>query len=217
MSKKKEADQDIDVAIDEPQELGTEHYDDVYMVGGWEQIYFRNPFDVPFYSKLWSSVASEILQSEDVEQITDLGCGPGHLPYILRSVGIDTPYTGYDFSKVAIEMAEMRHLPDCTFINKNLYDMSDLPVSLFTCLEVLEHIEKDLELVAQIPTGCRLLFSVPTYDSSGHVRKFKDHEEVSERYGEMFDLESIDEIFVRYTEDEDPIEHKIFLFSGIRK
>lgn len=202
---------------DKHEELDDAHYDSVYITGGWEQIYFKNPFDVPIYSELWSSVASQILQSDDVIQITDLGCGPGHLPYILRSAGIEQSYTGYDFSKVAIEMAEMRQLPDCTFINKNLYDMSDLPVSLFTCLEVLEHIEKDLELVTQIPSGCRLLFSVPTYDSPGHVRKFKDHEEVMDRYGELFDLEFIDEVFVRNSDDVEPIEHKIFLFSGVRK
>tara|TARA_R110001583_G_scaffold17957_9_gene72148 strand:- start:1120 stop:1773 length:654 start_codon:yes stop_codon:yes gene_type:complete len=217
MNKTQKKEQDKESVINKQGELDDTHYDNVYITGGREQIYFKNPFDVPIYSELWSSVAFEILQSEDANQITDMGCGPGHLPYILRSAGIEQPYTGYDFSKVAIQMAEMRQLPDCTFINKNLYDMGDLPVSLFTCLEVLEHIEKDLELVAQIPTGCRLLFSVPTYDSHGHVRKFKDHDEIRERYGEMFDLEFIDEIFVRYTEDEDPIEHKIFLFSGIRK
>ena len=129
---------------------------------------------------------------EKIKTIVDLGCGPGHFASM-----IDTrkyQIKGYDFSKVAIQQAQKRcpegnfHCVDLTTANFCLE--SDAYVSH----EFFEHIEPDLEIIQQIPTGKLCIFSVPGFDSSGHVRHFKNKTEVWNRYRELLTFISIVQI-----------------------
>lgn len=188
-------------------ELDSNHYNSVYASGGCRQVYFLDADQIPIYSNLWSTVAEQV---SDCEEIVDLGCGPGHFPQMLRQKGINVPYKGYDFSIVALEQARKKNLPGCTFIQANLYELGHIDCKNFVCLEVLEHIEKDLELLeATVPVGSKIIFSVPNYPSSGHVRVFESEADVNNRYSSLFSLEPVDTIVFG--------SHKIFIFSGIRK
>ena len=80
----------------------------------------------------------------------------------------------------------------------------------YVCLEVLEHIEKDRELLQQIPKETTLIFSVPTYMSAGHVRVFPTPLSVEDRYGDILTMKQVHEVLVGSTK-------KIFLFRGTRR
>jgi len=54
----------------------------------------------------------------------------------------------------------------------------------FVLLEILEHITADWKIIASIPSGSKVVFSVPDFNSKAHVRWFKNQEEVKERYRE---------------------------------
>jgi trans-aconitate methyltransferase len=189
-------------------ELGSDHYNKVYKSGGNKQVYFLDADQVPVYSRLWSIVAEEV---RDCQEVVDLGCGPGHFPQMMRQKGIAVPYRGYDFSDVALDQARQKNLEDCEFHQANLYEIGNIEASTFVCLEVLEHIEKDIELLeSTVPTGATLFFSVPNYTSSGHVRVFKDTQEVADRYSGLFELSHRETITFGG-------QHKIFIFSGVRR
>jgi hypothetical protein len=49
--------------------------------------------------------------------------------------------------------------------------------------EVLEHLKDDIELLTSVAPDALIVFSVPNYDSSGHVRYFEDSEQIINRYG----------------------------------
>ncbi len=188
-------------------ELGSDHYDVTYQSGGYNQVYFLDAGDVPIYSELWATVVEH---TKGFSEVVDLGCGPGHFPQMLRQKGVEIPYTGYDFSAVALKQARDKNLENCNFNQANLYEIGKIESDNFVCLEVLEHIERDLELLeATVPTGANIIFSVPNYNSRGHVRTFATEEEVIDRYSGLLTLSHIDTILFG--------SHKIYIFSGVRK
>ena len=60
--------------------------------------------------------------------------------------------------------------------------------------EFLEHIERDLEVLAMLRPGVRLVATVPTFDSAGHVRHFEGVEGVMGRYGGLVEIDAIEAI-----------------------
>jgi hypothetical protein len=62
------------------------------------------------------------------------------------------------------------------------------------CLEVLEHLEKDREVVSLWPARTHCIISVPNYNSIGHVRVFETERQVLKRYAEFFVEPSITRI-----------------------
>lgn len=122
--------------------------------------------------------ASNFLSNNSV---IELGCGDGFLTNFIGK----KKYIGIDFCKVLIKNAKKLY-PDKTFIvgdlrNKKIHDMFDLKNS-YVCLEVLEHINNDLEVIEKIPKGCEFIFSVPSADNNYHVRYFKSFDEIKNRY-----------------------------------
>jgi 2-polyprenyl-3-methyl-5-hydroxy-6-metoxy-1,4-benzoquinol methylase len=82
--------------------------------------------------------------------------------------------------------------------------------AIFTCLEVLEHLEDDLALVKRIPPGFLFIASVPNSPSVAHVRTFPTVGSVFERYGRELILE-------RWQRIELDERHGIHLFQGRRR
>ncbi len=149
------------------------------------------PAEQSHYFRVWQAVAG-VIAAGRARRLLDVGCGPGQFAeYITRAVpGVS--YTGIDFSAVAIALAKAR-VPGATFIRTDLMDgneISALEYDLVVALEVLEHIDGDLELLAQLRPGARFVGSVPSFDSFGHVRFFRDADAVRARYdGSLRDLE----------------------------
>jgi SAM-dependent methyltransferase len=172
-------------------EFASEQYDRIYATGGAERIY-----DVPYrqsgYYPLFREV-QRILKRQNVQSVLEVGCGTGGLAHLLKDREPHIRYQGFDFSPVAVQRASARvSEPEDFFVGdakaKESYrgDFDSI-----VCTEVLEHIEADLEVVAQWPAGAYCVCSVPNFDADNHVRHFTSEEDVRRRYGSLIDIERI--------------------------
>lgn len=58
---------------------------------------------------------------------------------------------------------------------------------LFLSFEMLEHMNRDIELCNMLPIGSAIIFSVPNFKSFNHMRIFDDLKSIQSRYI-MFDI-----------------------------
>jgi len=142
------------------------------------------------------------------EPVLDIGCGPGQFAEMLFDHDIRT-YTGWDISQVAINMAQSKKL-GYAFRCTDVFD-EDIEPSYKTVvlLELLEHLEDDIELVRRIPPGMRVVFSVPNFDSETHVRIFLSENAIHKRYGTLLDIK---ESYIHKFSD----NSKIYLYDAYR-
>jgi hypothetical protein len=77
------------------------------------------------------------------------------------------------------------------------------------CLETLEHIEKDTDIIKSIPENAHIILSVPSFDSASHVRLFKSMKVVLKRYGKYMELITVE----TFTFDNG---NKIYMIHGRR-
>lgn len=140
--------------------------------------------DSPHYP-IWRA-AAEYVRKYDV--VTDMGCGPGHMAVVLREKTKD--YVGLDFSRYAIEQAR-EVAPWGNFFK---WDAQKVPWPLlsdvYLFIEVLEHVEDDIALLSFVPSGVRIVLSVPNFDSEAHVRTFATKEDVVARYSSVMEFEA---------------------------
>jgi len=166
------------------------------------------------YFKLYEQVINYLPSSNFCPTIVDLGCGAGFFAEMLSKKNYKN-YIGIDFSKEVISKA-INRVSDYKFICSNLLDVNILKLyesdMIFVCLEVLEHITKDIEVLKSIPKRSTIICSVPNRDFASHVRYFATVELVVDRYKEVVDFESMQVILMNHKKNS-----KIFLFKGIIK
>lgn len=142
------------------------------------------------WRELYETAASFLPQAYDCTTIVDIGCGTGRFAKLLYNKGY-TKYWGIDFSKARIDEA-IRYVPDFEFSIANIFDewvQSKLrKFNLFILLEVLEHVNDDMKLLSTLPSGSRVIFSVPNYDSKAHVRFFGSAGDVIQRYQKILNF-----------------------------
>lgn len=159
-------------------------YDDVFSGRDQYKVHWKDSA----YVESWRQII-KIMQLNAATSILDLGCGPGQFGACVNDLYPGASYHGIDFSKVAIEQAEML-LPDFSFSCAEL-PLADYSVlgtfDCVVCTEVLEHITQDIPVIEAIHPGTLTIFSVPNFDSFGHVRNFQAKEDVHVRYGHLFD------------------------------
>ena len=157
------------------------------------------PAMLPLESSPWLSVYSEIARMIDPnEEVVDLGCGTGRFIELLYRQGHYARVTGVDWSAAALAEAERYAVtrdgepPEPEWQLTPLESWRPDPLragnTVFTCMEVLEHLEDDRALVARVPPGHRLIFSVPNFDSESHLRVFRSVSEVWKRYDRLVDF-----------------------------
>lgn len=133
--------------------------------------------------------AAAEMVSWDTGPVVDLGCGTGRFARLLTDRGVPAVW-GVDFSEAAIRSAR-DYAKDASFEVADLRTWEPGVIdgaTVFTCLEVLEHLEDDLDLVGRVPGGHRLIFSVPSYPSESHVRVFRHVGDVFARYERLVDV-----------------------------
>lgn len=130
-----------------------------------------------------------------LDPVVDLACGTGRFAEQLRRRGHGR-FTGLDFSPKAVSECHA-YVPlfdldtpwDADFGVSDLREWQPDPGraagTVYTCLETLEHLEDDVGLVARIPVGHELIFSVPNYGGEAHLRTFETAGEAWRRYGHL--------------------------------
>lgn len=176
----------------------------------------RKPLAKSPWRPVYEEAASWIAPNEPV---IDLGCGTARFAQALYAGGRYGGYTGVDFSPAALRVAA-RDLAKLNLKASLAFDCEDLadwtppaPLSgntIFTCLEVLEHLEADLALIERVPPGHRFIFSVPNYPSEAHVRDFRLLREVWGRYEPLV-------VFNRWSRFDFDGRHVIHLLDSTRR
>ncbi len=163
-------------------ERGCEFYDKVYAEEEKYSTHYRDLKTFPVFQ-----VALSMVRDIENPKILEVGCGTGQFAQMLWDNGI-LCYKGVDFSEVAVGIAhgkspqafEVGDIEKCSFDGFNTV----------VALEVFEHIEEDIELIKRIPEGTHVIFSVPNFNDSGHVRHFKSSSDILNRYGHLISVEN---------------------------
>lgn len=177
---------------------GAKYYDDHYA----ESESYAKSYRDSHYLPQWVQVEFWLRPFKD-KILLDLGCGPGQFAEMLSDLEYPN-YTGLDFSPVAIEKAKKRS--QYSFHSADLYeeDLAARGADVAICLEVLEHLDRDQEIVSKLNKDTYCIFSVPNFDDPGHVRWFRSEYQVRKRYYKLMAIEDIQFIC------------GIWLFRGVR-
>jgi SAM-dependent methyltransferase len=172
-------------------QFDSNQYDQIYASGGAEHIY-ELPYQHSGYYPLFNEV-HRTLKRRGVRSVLEVGCGTGGFAHLLRDREPDVSYRGFDFSPVAVQRAIARlGQSDLFFVgDARVRDCYGLAAEAIVCTEVLEHIETDLEVIAQWAPGAYCVCSVPNFDADNHVRHFKSEIEVRQRYAPLIEIERI--------------------------
>ena len=160
---------------------------------------------VSAFESPWSEVYKAVIERLNKEEsILEVGCGTGQLAEVLINDGYNYEL-GFDFSPLGVLYAKRRCKVDL-FEVADIYDFDfNREYDTLIAIEVLEHICGDLEMIEKIPSGVRVIFSVPNFNCKGHVRYFKDAGDVVIRYGYLLNNFRLTRI------------GKIWLIEGVKK
>jgi len=175
-----------------------EYYDNMWMQSGYEKE-AENLRWYPVWQSATDAIMRKLVLNKFAVRIIDLGCGPGHIAEVLnKTTGLPFSYIGYDFSSVAIDMANKKNIGD-RFIFKEA-DLSDYNFHesvqegedvIYVSIEFLEHVKFDREVIKKLKSSCSVLFSLPNFDDPGHVRFFAGEKEIRERYEDLLNINSV--------------------------
>ncbi len=152
------------------------------------------PIQKSFYYPLFKRVVKTALTYQP-KAVLEVGCGAGGVAQLLREALPAVRYRGFDFSKVAIGKARARLGSDDLVFEGNALDPAIYarePHDLILCTEVLEHVERDTDVVALWNPGVRVVCTVPNFDADTHVRLFRSEAEVEARYGGLIAIDRIE-------------------------
>lgn len=187
-----------------------EDYDEHFKgIVGSEKL-FKRPFN-------YESVISFLPSPEEIgdKYIVDIGCGFGRMAKFMRDAGYKK-YLGIDFAPVCIAHAEMEY-PEYDFLLADLKDPKTREMfqeyEFFVSNETLEHIDDERLVIKDLPIGSLFCFTVPDYDSTWHLRHFKNVNEIRARYHKYLDIVDSDE----YWPEDRPGRAVQFAIKSIRR
>jgi SAM-dependent methyltransferase len=154
----------------------------------WREHYTRSP-----YYHFWTVIADRLLHMPS-PSVLEIGCGAGQFAALLRDRHVSA-YVGFDFAPKRLAFAALL-VPEFRFLvadalTTDVYD--SVPYDSVVCTEFLEHVERDLDVVARVRPGARFLGTVPNFGGGSHVRHFDDAAAVRARYRPVIDGLRIDE------------------------
>lgn len=134
-------------------------------------------------------IAAALELVDPTADVVELGCGTGRFARELIARGVGS-YVGIDFAPGHIAEAR-RYVPDAEFRLADLRTALIPRADVYVALEVLEHLEDDLGLLAELPFGSDVVLSVPSFDSASHVRTFPVRGDAVERYCGLLAIDEI--------------------------
>ena len=140
-------------------EQGPEFYERSIFAGDH---WWRHYTESQYYPQC-SIIADRIARARTVS-VLDIGCGPGQFAALLRDQGL-RQYLGIDFSPARIKQAK-KVCPKFDFVETNVFETTLLRTHEYdaaVCLEFLEHVERDLEVIGSLHKGTRFYASVPGF------------------------------------------------------
>lgn len=141
--------------------------------------YHKNWDNMGNWSTIWKRTM-EIIKSENVHNILDIGSGMGQFGQLCQLNNLK--YKGIDFSKYAIEYSQKNaHNVTYECVDAYNYHYRD-EVDCYTTHEFLEHVEYDTSIISKLKPNKLIIFSVPNFDDPAHVRCFRTIDKVIERY-----------------------------------
>lgn len=163
-----------------------EYYDQLFE----NEIEFHVHYRKSYYYVHWTQVIV-FLRKINAPRILEIGCGTGQLAEYLKEENLTEGYRGVDFSNAAVERARKR--TDLSFIKGDALDENMYKGNYNTviCLEVLEHIRNDVQVLLLIPEQTNIIFSVPNFDDPSHVRWFTSEREIKRRFFRFVDIREI--------------------------
>lgn len=147
-------------------EKGAEYYDKL----------FKESKDMSRYEEIYKKVG-ELTKGQ---KVLDIGCGLAELGKYVED------YSGFDIASETI-----RGIKDANVWVGNALDRKNYKkANTYVCLEVLEHITEDRQVLELIPGDSKVIFSVPSFPDPSHVRMFTE-DGVRERYEDLIEIEDI--------------------------
>ncbi len=144
------------------------------------------------YQKLAMHIIKMMSENkEHGKKIIDVGCGIGWFTDMLY-FNISRNILGIDFSKLAIWFHARRMYPAIPFTIGDIYDYDYTGCDIAVLTEVLEHIDKDIELLSKLPKGCIVYATVPFEKERvdiTHVREYSINS-ATERYKNILDFKT---------------------------
>lgn len=173
-----------------PGEAPAETYDRQFSETDESERHYR----LSIYHRLYRRVCRR-LEVVPSQRILEVGCGTGAFAHCLLET-LSRHYRGFDFSEVGVRTARARTgCHDCFFVgDARRADSYGQPYDTIVCLEVLEHIERDLDVIANWKPGCACICSVPNFDYPTHVRWFRQEADIVSRYGHLISIREIERI-----------------------
>lgn len=169
--------------------LNPEYYDRIYLTS---PEYWKQYPEASIYFPVWKLIVEKL---SNMDTVVELGCGTGLFAKYAIASGIRYK-CGVDFSPIAIQKSrELNVTHESKFSIKNLMGIRAI-TNQFTiiCLEVLEHLENDLEIISRLQNNTRIIFSVPDFMCHGHQRCFDSEQAVFDYYSHLLSFVSIQKI-----------------------
>lgn len=141
-------------------EKGAAYYDRIYAEG----------YSTHAYQPVYDAVL-DFLERFPEAAVLEVGCGTGDLGRKIAARGI--PYRGFDLSPVAVDLCRAGGLNAtvASAYNPDAYLPNDY--SAIIALEVFEHLD-DRRAASLFPAGTHVLFSVPDFVETSHLRAYQD-------------------------------------------
>lgn len=180
--------------VREPKEKGSEYYDNL----------FRHSQDMSRYQEIHTLIGKLVGEGK----VLDCGCGLGTLQHFIKN------YSGFDFSEEAVKLANHPNVVVGDIYDKQNY-LADYDILVST--EVLEHID-DLKFLSNIPTGKRIIFSVPNFKDESHLRIYTENI-IKHRFNALLNINKIHTFYWndRWVLNGNQSKYCIYLVEAIRK
>lgn len=150
-------------------EESMEYYDQIFMEG----------YDTTRYNEIYEDIAKIVGDS----QVIDIGCGNADLRNFIPN------YAGFDYAVRTIGRLESQGVDVWlgNALEAKCFNPNNISVDYYICTEVLEHIIEDRRVIANIPRGSKIIFTVPSFPGRGHVRTFSKADALT-RYADLIDI-----------------------------